>query len=157
MKYLRYFKTICTHKWFVFIECCKLGIPIQGLFHDLSKFSINELIASAKYYNGDKDMTEEYQQAWLHHKGHNPHHWEYWVDWDSKDGSVIITHIPLKFMKEMYADIVGASKGYNRGKFDKSEPLNYFRNCCKHWIIDDENRKWLEYNLIKLQNNEDNK
>jgi len=34
MKYLFY------HRWFVFVECCKRGIILRGVLHDLSKFTI---------------------------------------------------------------------------------------------------------------------
>lgn len=145
-KYFKYLKTICIHKWYVFIECCKEGIIWQGIVHDLSKFSLSEFIPSAKYYNGEGN--EQYQRSWLHHKGHNKHHWEYWVDWDSKTGKYITIEIPLKYLKEMYADMVGASKAYNKSNFDVREPYNYFKNS-KTFIMNKEDRLWLE---IKLEN-----
>ena len=150
-KYIKYLKTICVHKWYVFIECFKQGIILQGIVHDLSKFSPSEFIASARYYNGDGN-DYEHQQAWLHHKGHNKHHWEWWVDWDSGDGSYIITKIPLKYMKEMYADMVGASKAYNKNKFDNKEPLNYFTTKCGGWVIEPNSKQWLIDKLTKLYN-----
>lgn len=150
-KYIKYFKTICIHKWYVFIECCKEGIIWQGIVHDLSKFSLQEFIPSAKYYNGDGN-SNEYQEAWLHHKGHNKHHWEYWIDWRSETGDYIVSEIPLKYMKEMYADIVGASKAYNKEKFDKSEPLKYFDEKCKGWIMINKNKDWLRKKFKKLAN-----
>lgn len=148
MKYIKYLKTILIHKWYVLIECYKEGIVWQGITHDMSKFSPSEFIASAKYYNGCNNYIE-YQHAWLHHKGHNKHHWEYWVDWKSSNGEYIITEIPLKFMKEMYADMVGASKAYNKGKFNNNEPYMYFIKNCNGWVIDNENRDWL-INKLKI-------
>ena len=145
-KYIKYFKTICIHKWYVFIECCKEGIIWQGIIHDMSKFSPSEFIASAKYYNGEGN--EQYQRSWLHHKGHNKHHWEYWVDWDSKTGKYITIEIPLKYLQEMYADMIGASKAYNKSNFDVREPYNYFKKS-KTFIMNEEDRLWLE---IKLEN-----
>ena len=150
-KYVKYFKTICVHKWYVFLECCKLGIIWQGITHDMSKFSLSEFIASAKYYNGDGNNAE-YQQAWLHHKGYNKHHWEYWVDWDSFNGEYILTEIPLKYMKEMYADLVGASKAYNKGEFDIKEPYRYFITKCNGWKINENSKLWLENKLNNLAN-----
>ena len=152
MKYIKYFKTICIHKWYVFVECCRLGIIWQGVLHDLSKFSPSEFIASAKYYNGDGN-NEEYQQSWLHHKGHNKHHWEYWVDWDSKTGEYILSDIPIKYLKEIYADMIGASKAYNKGNFDKKEPLKYFNDKCKGWHVKEDDRYWLEFMFNELANN----
>lgn len=155
MKYFKYFKTICIHKWYVFIECCKEGIIWQGIIHDMSKFSPSEFIASARYYFGDRSdsvidegIIEKYQQAWLHHKGHNKHHWEYWVDWNSDTGEYELTRIPLKYLQEIYADMIGASKAYNKSNFDVREPYNYFKNR-KTFIMNKEDRLWLE---IKLEN-----
>lgn len=150
MKYIKYFKTILTHKWYVFVECAKQGIIWRGIAHDLSKFYPCEFIASVKYYNGDRNDLQ-YQHAWLHHIAHNKHHWEYWVDWDSSTGKYVLTEIPIKFLKEMYADIVGASKAYNKEKFDKKEPYNYFIKS-KTFIMSENSRKWLENELYKLAN-----
>ena len=155
-KYVKYFVTICKHKWYVFIECCKLGIIWQGIIHDMSKFYPSEFIASANYYYGNRRdnvinvlLTKKYQQAWLHHKGHNKHHWEYWVDWDNQTGEYITTEIPLKYLQEMYADMVGASKAYNKSNFDPKEPYRYFKNS-KSFIMNKEDRLWLEVKLSNL-------
>lgn len=148
-KYLKYFNTICIHKWYVFIECVKLGITWQGIVHDMSKFSLSEFIPSAKYYNGNGNDVE-YQNAWLHHKGHNKHHWEYWVDWNSSTGEYLLSDIPIKYLKEIYADMIGASKAYNKWNFDNKEPLKYFIDKCKGWKIKDEDRYWLEFKLNEL-------
>ena len=150
-KYFKYLKTICVHKWYVFIECVKLGIVWQGIIHDMSKFYLSEFIPSAKYYNGESNDIE-YQRAWLHHKGHNKHHWEYWVDWDSKTGEYILSDIPIKYLKEIYADMIGASKAYNKGNFDNKEPLKYFTDKCKGWKIKDADKCWLEYKFKELAN-----
>jgi hypothetical protein len=55
---LRHFKTICKHKAIVFRECRACGIAWQGLIHDLSKFSITEFSASAKYFQGNRSPIE---------------------------------------------------------------------------------------------------
>ena len=148
-EYVKYFVTICKHKWYVFIECCKLGIIWQGIIHDMSKFYPSEFIASAKYFNGDKNDIE-YQHAWLHHKGHNKHHWGYWVDWNSETGEYILINIPLKYLKEMYADFVGASKAYNKGNFDNSEPYRYFTSKCNGWVMDSKSKNYLKGLLEEL-------
>jgi hypothetical protein len=151
-KYFNYFKTICIHKWYVFVECCKLGIFWQGIIHDLSKFSLYEFILSAQYYHDGKNDTA-YQEAWLHHKGHNKHHWEYWVDWDSFTGDYILIHIPSKYLKEICADMIGASKAYNKGKYNKKEPLIYFKNNCQGWKIKTEDREFIANMLKEIELN----
>ena len=154
-KYFKYIKTIFIHKWYVFVECYKQGIIWQGITHDLSKFSLAEFIASSKYYNGDRNDMK-YQYSWLHHIAHNKHHWEYWVDWNSQNGEYELIEIPIKYLKEMYADIVAASKAYNKGKFDTREPYEYFKKS-KTFIMNKNSRKWIEGKLAELSNTINNK
>ncbi len=40
MKLIRHLHNVNTHRFYVFILCCKVGIPFQGLMHDLSKYSL---------------------------------------------------------------------------------------------------------------------
>lgn len=82
----RHFKKICVHKYWVFYYCCKVGISIQGLLHDMSKFSPTEFWESVKYYQGNISPIDAckkengWSSAWMHHKGKNKHHYEYWQD-----------------------------------------------------------------------------
>ena len=105
-KMYKHFKTILKHKVIVCMECIKCGLIWRGLMHDNSKFGYTEFLASAKYFQGNKSPIEKekeitgYSLAWQHHKGHNPHHWEYWVDFDKK-GQVIAEKIPYKYVVEM--------------------------------------------------------
>lgn len=128
----KHFKTICKHKAIVFHECLKCGIVWQGIVHDMSKFGFTEFISSAKYFQGNRspiDAEKEeigYSKAWLHHKGHNKHHWEYWTDFD-KYGNVTCSKVPYKYVVEMICDWIGAGKAYSKDKWTKEEPLNYFR------------------------------
>jgi len=129
---LEHFKTVCRHKVEVYKQCKKCGILWQGITHDLSKFSYAEFASSAKFFQGDKSPIEaekaavEYSTAWLHHKGHNPHHWEYWTDFSKKDGSVIANRIPYRYVVEMVCDWIGAGKVYNKGNWTKDDPINYY-------------------------------
>jgi len=127
----RHFITISKHKWYVFKECRACGIVWQGIVHDLSKFSRIEFLPSAKYFQGDRspiDAEKEeigYSIAWMHHKGHNPHHWEYWIDFD-KDGNIIANKIPYKYVVEMLCDWIGAGKAYSKEKWTQHSPLEYY-------------------------------
>ena len=126
-----HFKTICKHKGVVFKECRACGITRQGLIHDLSKFSFEEFLASAKYFQGNRSLIEAekesvgYSKAWLHHKGCNKHHWEWWTDF-ADDGSVIANKIPSKYVIEMVCDWIGAGMVYGGEKWTQSKPLNYY-------------------------------
>ena len=149
-----HFKTITKHKILVGKLCFKVHLYKQGLLHDLSKYTPTEFITGIKYYKGtyspnSAERNEKgYSTAWLHHKGRNKHHWEYWVDWNSDTGEYELPRIPLKYLQEIYADMIGASKAYNKSNFDVREPYNYFKNS-KTFIVNKEDRLWLE---IKLEN-----
>lgn len=112
----KHFKKICTHKYWVFYYCCKAGIPIRGLMHDMSKFSPTEFFESAKYYQGERspiDACKEekgYSMAWLHHKGRNKHHYEYWQDNFDKGGTPL--QMPYVYAVEMLCDYLGAGRAY---------------------------------------------
>lgn len=129
----KHFKTICKHKAVVYHECKACGIPWQGIIHDMSKFSLIEFSASAKHFQGNRSPIEaekeelEYSIAWLHHKGVNKHHWEWWTDFDN-NGKIIANKIPSQYVVEMICDWVGAGKVYNSTKWTQDEPYNYF---CK--------------------------
>lgn len=114
--------TILTHKWWVFYYAFKLGIPFRGLFHDLSKFSPVEFWESVQYYQGGKKspipvckQDKGWSKAWLHHKGHNPHHYEYWTD--NYDQGTVCIKIPYKYVLEMVADYMAAGRTYCGKKF----------------------------------------
>jgi hypothetical protein len=132
----KHFKTVCKHKSVVFKECAACGIPWQGLVHDLSKFSHVEFGPSARYFQGNRspiDAEKEdkgYSMAWLHHKGVNKHHWEWWCDFD-KEGNIVANEVPLKYVVEMLCDWIGAGKAYTKEKWTQAEPYNYFNNVKK--------------------------
>ena len=129
--YWKHFKTVCKHKHEVFKECWACGIGWQGLLHDLSKFGITEFASSAKYFQGNRSPIEAekeiigYSKAWLHHKGHNKHHWEYWTDF-ADDGTIIANKIPVKYVIEMVCDWIGAGKVYSKDKWTQASPLEYY-------------------------------
>ena len=123
-------KTILKHKKEVFKLSLVAGIPLQGLFHDLSKFSPCEFIESVKYFQGTRSPIEAckeangYSLAWQHHKGVNRHHSEWWVD-KLYSGGVPIK-IEYKYIVEMCIDIIAASKTYNGDKFQVNMPYDYW-------------------------------
>ena len=98
--YTRYLLQVIVHKWFVFIEACRLGIPWLGVIHDLSKLSPAEFFpyARAKAVSGvnrspvDADHSLEMDYAWLNHQKKNKHHWQYWTIQSSKQLYAIQQH-----------------------------------------------------------------
>lgn len=133
IKYWKHFKTVCIHKYFVFIECAACGILWQGIIHDFSKFGPTEFVSSAKHFQGNRSPIEAekdavgYSKAWLHHKGRNKHHWEYWTDF-SESGDIIANEIPYKYVVEMVCDWIGAGKAYSKDKWTQADPINYFNS-----------------------------
>jgi hypothetical protein len=130
-----------------------LGLYWQGIIHDLSKYGLAEFWGSAKYFQGnstpvaaEKDALG-YSVSWLHHKGRNPHHWEYWTDF--RNGPVYAIPIPEKYLKEMFCDMLGASKAYNKGTFNKKKPLDYFLRESPKWLIDERSKASLQEMLEK--------
>ena len=87
MKWLNHLKTVTHHKKLVLQHCFRVGLYYQGITHDLSKFSPVEFLAGARYFQGNRSPNEAerlkkgYSAAWLHHKGRNKHHLEYWIDY----------------------------------------------------------------------------
>ena len=122
-KVLGHLKTVLVHKFWVFVYCCKLGIPWQGLIHDLSKFSWVEFSESVNYYQEGKRSPinackedKGYSLAWQHHKGRNPHHYEYWTD--NYDGGTTFIEMPKKYVLELVADYMAAGKTYGNLSLD---------------------------------------
>ena len=126
---IKHFKLITYHRWLVFKLCCKIGEPWRGLVHDLSKYSPTEFIESAKYYVGDHSPITEakedkgYSEAWLHHKGRNKHHVEYWVDTTAPEVTPVI---PYKYAAEMICDKIAAGMAYEGKNFTKEYELEYW-------------------------------
>jgi hypothetical protein len=131
----KHFITITKHRHKVIKYCFKLGIGFQGLFHDLSKYSPTEFWEGAKYYQGTRSPNaaarEEhgYSAAWMHHKGRNKHHYEYWTDLDMKTREYGPVEMPLRYLKESFADRIAASRIYNGKNYKDSTPLEYFNRA----------------------------
>ena len=130
MKWLQHLKTITQHKIKVTWLCFRCHLFKQGLLHDLSKYSYIELKTGFKYYQGyrspiDAEKEEKgYSLGWLHHKGRNKHHWEYWLDF-GKDG-IYPCQMPVNYVIEMFCDRVAASMIYQKEKYTDSSALDYY-------------------------------
>ena len=113
-------------------HCFRAGIGFQGLFHDLSKYGPTEFLVGARYYQGNRSPNERerelfgYSAAWLHHKGRNRHHFEYWNDLNTETKLYEPVPMPLRYVKEMFCDRVAASKIYQGKKYTDAHPLAYF-------------------------------
>ena len=132
--FFKHLHTINRHRFLVCKYCFKVGIGWQGLTHDLSKYSISEFWPSVKHFQGYRSPNEAerehygYSKAWLHHKGRNKHHFEYWSDFNKEIMAYAPVKMPIKYVKEMLCDRIAASKVYLKDKYNDSSALNYLIN-----------------------------
>lgn len=124
-------KTVARHRREVRKLMKQCGLR-GGWRHDLSKYSPVEFWNGVKYYTGTASphlgerKAKGYSDAWLHHKAHNKHHAEYWVD--IVDGKTAPIDMPAAYFVEMLCDRIAASKIYLGDNFTKKAPLEYYES-----------------------------
>ena len=155
----KHFKTITRHRNAVIKHCAKAGIFFQGLRHDLSKYSPTEFLPGAHYYIGTRSPNEGereekgYSLAWIHHKGRNKHHFEYWTDYNIQTKRIEPVEMPLRYVAEMFCDRVAASKIYSGDKYTDQFPLEYFLRAKGRRVIHPVTSDLLESLLRELAEN----
>lgn len=148
--------TVTQHKYEVMKNCFKCGIIWQGLMHDMSKFSPSEFFVGVTHYQGYKSPNEGeredygYSKAWMHHKGRNKHHFEYWTDYNPETKIMSPVRMPKRYVVEMFCDRVAASKVYMGEAYTDESPLNYFLKGKQRRNIHHETSKELEHLLVML-------
>lgn len=167
MKYIKYLKYVLKHKWYVFVECYKIGEFWRGITHDLSKFLPDEFIPYARYFNGNypsmkekfkmnqlniaytgkykEEIKKDFDKAWLKHIHRNKHHWQYWL-LQEDDGKFKKLEIPFKYLIEMFCDWRGAGKaihGYDETK-------EWYKENKSKIIMSEMSRKKIEYLLYNF-------
>ena len=153
-RFVGHFGTITKHRHQVIKHCAKAGILWQGLRHDLSKYSPTEFISGVKYYSGKRSPNEGereeygYSLAWMHHKGRNRHHFEYWVDYNLETKKNEPVEMPYNYVAEMYCDRLAASKVYNGKEYKQTDPLEYFSKRKPHRSIHKKTRDEIEELLV---------
>ena len=158
-KLFKHLKTVSTHKKHVRKLCFKMGLYRQGICHDLSKYSPTEFLVGASYYQGNRSPNNKEREetgrsmAWLHHKGRNKHHLEYWTDTGLNPGEQTVgLEIPLRYVAEMFCDRLAASKVYRGDKFEQGDPYKFFlRGKGRQLLIHPNTYELLEFILLKLQ------
>ena len=157
---IAHFKTITAHRHLVCRYCLRLGLVAQGLTHDLSKYSPVEFLSGAKYYQGDRSPNDAERietgvsQAWLHHKGRNRHHFEYWVDYVRlPDGRIDFKghKMPIRYVAEMFCDRIAACRVYMGEKYTDASPWEYFQRGKNDIPIHPETAAELEKMLLTLK------
>lgn len=157
-RYRSYFSYVCRHKWYVFRECCRLGIPVRGLFHDMEKLAPREFIAYAHHFydrNGkarfdtieghhlclDDSEQVDFLRSYRLHVIRNQHHWQYWVITDNH-GKQHIVDMPLAVRKELLADWLGVERALKSGT-----TLSWYENNRERLVLDIYTREWLDGQL----------
>lgn len=157
-KWYKHLKTINNHKRMVMKYCFKVGLYKQGLLHDLSKYSYTEFSVGAKYYQGTRSPNDAeredkgYSGAWLHHKGRNKHHLEYWIDYSpNRSEGLVGCRMPVKYVVEMFCDRIAASRNYNKDNYTDAMPLEYFEKGRSKTLLHPESAELLYSLLLMLK------
>lgn len=149
-----HFKTITEHKLLVMEHCFRIGLYRQGLMHDLSKYMPSEFLMGCRYYadgkaspNNNERLDRGYSAAWLHHKGRNRHHFEYWLDYAIRPGKdqypLQAVQMPRRYVAEMLMDRICASKNYNKAAYTQHDPLAYFERGRGHYLLNSQTSREL--------------
>ena len=157
MKAWKHFVTITRHRNLVMIGCFRMGIYWQGLTHDLSKYSPTEFLEGVRYFQGHRSPNaaeredKGYSEAWMHHKGRNRHHYEYWTDMSKATGNYEAVPMPRKFVAEMIADRIAACKVYEKENYTPGSALAYLHRSREKNLMHPQTRKELEFLLTMLK------
>ena len=156
--WIRHLCTVAHHRRLVRRHCFRVGLYRQGLTHDLSKYSPAEFWTGARYYQGgrspnDAERREKgYSLAWLHHKGRNRHHLEYWIDYAPDGGHAMAgMRMPDRYVVEMFCDRMAASKTYRGALYSDRDAYDYYMRSQGHYILHPEVRELLERLLVMLK------
>ncbi len=156
MKPWRHFKTITRHRTLVMLGCFRIGLIWQGLTHDLSKYAPTEFLTGARYYQGVRSPNaaereaQGYSLAWMHHKGRNRHHYEYWSDIDPATNRYAPVPMPRRYLAEMVMDRRAACITYQGKAYTDGSPLAYFRKSKDRLLMHPQTMRELEYLLTML-------
>lgn len=157
MKAWQHFKTITKHRWLVQNGCFRVGLIWQGLTHDLSKYAPAEFWNGARYYQGNRSPNtaereiKGYSEAWMHHKGRNRHHYEYWTDMNRQTRNYESVPMPRKYLVEMVMDRRAACKVYQGKDYKPSSALDYFMKSRERELMHPQTSRELEYVLTMLR------
>jgi uncharacterized protein YbgA (DUF1722 family) len=141
MSYSKHLKTIMIHKWHVYQACAKCGLHWRGIVHDLSKLSPTEFLELGKYYKEGTSPVNisraknGVSKAWLHHMGHNQHHWQYWVDFLPDLNRGVAMPMDDEAIIELICDWVGAGKAYEKEKWTEARLMEYWQKNNQDFLL----------------------
>lgn len=157
MDFFGHLKTVARHRKLVRQGCFQVGLYWQGLTHDLSKFSPAEFSVGAKYFQGNRSPNSAerdekgYSESWMHHKGRNKHHWEYWTDLNLELGQYAPVPMPRRYLAEMVMDRIAACKVYQGKDYTDGSALAYLLKGRERIRMHRQTQQELEYILTMLR------
>ena len=157
MKPWQHFKTITYHRYLVMCGCFRVGLYWRGLVHDLSKYSPTEFWTGARYFQGDRSPNaaeredKGYSEAWMHHKGRNRHHYEYWTDMSRQTRCYESVVMPRKYLVEMVMDRRAACMVYQGKAYTDSSALTYFEKSRERELMHPQTKRQLHFILTMLR------
>ena len=157
MKAWKHFCTITHHKFLVAKGCFAVGLYWQGIMHDMSKYSPSEFFVGVKYFQGDRSPNNAeredigYSSAWLHHKGRNKHHYEYWTDMNLETRQYESRPMPRKYLVEMVMDRRAACMTYQGKNYTPGSALTYFEGSMEKDLMHPDTNKQLRFLLTMLR------
>ena len=149
-KYLHYLKYVLVHKWWVMVECFKVGLFWRGIVHDMSKFLPSEFIPYARFFHGKKVRSKTgyykptdtgdlaFDMAWFRHQKRNDHHWQWWVLPEDERG-VKLLPMSEEARLEMLCDWRGAGRAQGT-----PDTLAWYRANGHKLQLHEETRKWVD-------------
>lgn len=146
MSHLKYLRYVLKHKWYVFLECMKLDVPLWGaLIHDWQKFTPAEWGPYRQRFfvergndTESESVKKNFKRAWLHHLHHGPHHWEYWLLKDG--GDIVALEMSDRYRREMLADWNGAGLAIN----GVNDTEKFYEKRKDKIILHEKTREWIE-------------
>lgn len=177
--HLQYLKYVLRHKFYVFVECLKLGVPIWiALLHDWDKFLPDEWFPYVHCFyapDGSKQYKEStaFTRAWMHHQHRNKHHWQYWLNadvtplyrtnilvWDRGTASIVIDYGVYDWrgeisvreeMPDVYRrEMLADWRGAGRA-LGFSDTLAWYKKNFSNIKMGRLTRSWIECNLMSAQ------
>lgn len=152
-RFFKHLHKVNMHRFKVFILCCKCGLFFRGLTHDLSKYSPTEFFESVKYFKKGKESPLDnsrkclgYSPGWLHHKGRNKHHIEYWYD----ERNEIQPVMPYKYAVESVCDRISATKSYKGKQYQPQHVLDYWNSRNHDMAMNEKTRNFFNVVLNDL-------
>ena len=157
MKFFQHLRTVNHHKWLVLKGCFRVGLYWQGLTHDLSKYSPTEFLVGARYWQGTRSPNaaerdeKGYSEAWMHHKGRNRHHYEYWTDMSPVTRNYDPIPMPRKYLIEGVMDRIAACRTYQGNAYTEASPFIYFEKSRDRQLMHPQTEQELHYLLSMLK------